>query len=652
MNRFFLFFSFIFIIKIIIAQSPQSFKYQAVVRDVSGQVIQNQNVSLRISILEGSVSGAVVYQEEHSAITNDFGLVNLQIGNGNVISGDFTTIPWGDNSYFVQIELDETGGTSYQLMGVSQLLSVPYAMYAEEAGMTDSTLWTKNGNSIYYNIGNVGIGEITPSGKLVVKSDSTASPNDDIFCVLNANGDTVLAVYQEGVRIWVQNDTSGAKATGNRGGFAVGGFNPSKSMNDEYLRVTSDSVRIYIKDDGSKATGNRGGFAVGGFSPSKNSFTDYFFNIEDIAGTEVINPSEPRILWYPQKEAVLAGRVLIESPDSVGINSVAIGYENKAIGNWSQALGYKTKSPGFYSSALGFYTNANGMYSISVGDSTKSVGMSSLALGLKAKAIGKGSVALGTEAADQSGLSLGNVTVANGDYSFAVGMGAVTTTNAIAGVSLGLNTTSDGYACSAIGANNYCSGLFSSAIGTHNHINGDYSLALGINDTVTTSNSMAIGFNNKVTGISSFALGTNVNASGMFSAVFGVNSEATGDYSTALGHFVSTNGHTGSWIFGDFSSVVTTNSTLDNQFMVRASGGYVFYANSTLAEANAVYISPLTGNVGIGISSPTQKLTVNDVMKLIPRTSPPSGATPGDIYFDGTTQKLMVYTTFGWQACN
>ncbi|MFH2141657.1 MAG: collagen-like protein, partial [Bacteroidota bacterium] len=146
MKRLGLLLFFVTLAIILSSQSPQSFKYQAVVRDAAGVVLQNQNVSLRISILEGSVSGSTVYSEEHSATTNDFGLVNLEIGNGNVVSGDFSIIPWGSDSCFVQIELDENGGTAFQLMGVSQLLSVPYSLYAERSGMTDSTIWKRNAN--------------------------------------------------------------------------------------------------------------------------------------------------------------------------------------------------------------------------------------------------------------------------------------------------------------------------------------------------------------------------------------------------------------------------------------------------------------------------------------------------------------------------
>ncbi len=131
--------------------------------------------------------------------------------------------------------------------------------------------------------GNIGIGTTTPETKLIVKGSSTTGIDEAIFAVQNTNGDTVFAVYPEGVRIWV-NDAGGSKANGSRGGFAVGGFNPAKAgLTNEYFRVTPDSVRVYIDDDyvSAKANGSRGGFAVGGFNPAKGAPTDHYLFVQD-----------------------------------------------------------------------------------------------------------------------------------------------------------------------------------------------------------------------------------------------------------------------------------------------------------------------------------------------------------------------------------
>ena len=116
----------IFAVRSLFAQPPQSFKYQAIARDNAGNLITNQNVSFRIRILQESITGNAVYVETHSALTNQFGLVNLEIGSGNVVSGNFANIRWQVGDYS-KVEMDAAGGNNYQLLGTSQLLSVPYA---------------------------------------------------------------------------------------------------------------------------------------------------------------------------------------------------------------------------------------------------------------------------------------------------------------------------------------------------------------------------------------------------------------------------------------------------------------------------------------------------------------------------------------------
>lgn len=112
------------------AQSPEAINYQGVARDASGTPIPNQAIGLQISIRGGSPSGTIQYQETHSITTNDLGLFTLQIGQGSVVSGTFATIAWSSNSHYVEVEMDPTGGTAYTSVGVSQLVSVPYALHA------------------------------------------------------------------------------------------------------------------------------------------------------------------------------------------------------------------------------------------------------------------------------------------------------------------------------------------------------------------------------------------------------------------------------------------------------------------------------------------------------------------------------------------
>ena len=121
---------FLFHLKEIIAQD--AINYQAVVRNNTGGAIANSNVNFRVSILTGSITGTSVYTETNSDNTNNFGLVNLQIGKGIVQSGSFASIDWSTQKY-MKIEFDATGGSNFIDMGTTQLLSVPYALYAKDA---------------------------------------------------------------------------------------------------------------------------------------------------------------------------------------------------------------------------------------------------------------------------------------------------------------------------------------------------------------------------------------------------------------------------------------------------------------------------------------------------------------------------------------
>ncbi|MBJ6367687.1 collagen-like domain-containing protein [Snuella sedimenti] len=108
--------------------------YQAIVRNSSDMILADQNVGVQISILQGSPSGTVVYAETQTPTTNANGLFSIEIGIGTLVSGNFSTIDWANNTYFIKTEIDPTGGTSYNITGTSQLASVPYALYAANSG--------------------------------------------------------------------------------------------------------------------------------------------------------------------------------------------------------------------------------------------------------------------------------------------------------------------------------------------------------------------------------------------------------------------------------------------------------------------------------------------------------------------------------------
>jgi len=129
------------------AQAPQATSYQAVIRNSSGNVLANQLVKVRFSIHDSAANGTVVYQETQSPTTNAQGLINLFAGQGTAITGTFAGINWGSKSKYLQTEIDITGGSNYTDLGTTQLMSVPYALYANNGNPNGNAV----GEMLYWN---------------------------------------------------------------------------------------------------------------------------------------------------------------------------------------------------------------------------------------------------------------------------------------------------------------------------------------------------------------------------------------------------------------------------------------------------------------------------------------------------------------------
>ena len=115
---------------ILFAQAPQKMSYQSVIRKTDGTLVAGTLVSIKTSILVGSTTGTASYVETQTTTTNSNGLATIEIGGGIPVTGTFSGINWGAGSHFIKTEIDPTGGTNYTISGTSQLLSVPYALYA------------------------------------------------------------------------------------------------------------------------------------------------------------------------------------------------------------------------------------------------------------------------------------------------------------------------------------------------------------------------------------------------------------------------------------------------------------------------------------------------------------------------------------------
>ncbi|NVO08394.1 MAG: tail fiber domain-containing protein [Bacteroidales bacterium] len=682
-----------FYANLVYSQAPQGISYQAVIRDSDGKPVASKNIGVRLTL--ENISGVAYYTETHSPTSTKEGVITLNIGNGAQVGiNTFANIPWKDGDIYVKIEIDPAGGNTYTPMGThTKLQSVPYALYANntkevvsQPNATDDEpiFVVKNkegkivfavyqtgvrvyvedtplkgakggfavgglsnqakGNVEYLRItsdsarifvnevsgakgakGGFAVGGLSNQAKgsitrnlMFVAPDSTRFYIDDLTTLKGAKGGfavgglsnqakggtyDILKVTSDSTRIYVSNSsTKGAKGgfavgglsnqsktgtsnnfmfigpdsariyiddsktiKGAKGGFAVGGLsNQAKGGSYDLLKVTTDSTRIYVSnnstkgakggfavgglsnqskagtnnnlmfigsdsariyiDDSTTPKGAKGGFAVGGLSNQAKGGSASYFNVSTNS-TGNIYPSEKRVMWYPLKNAFLAGQVIIEMPDSVGVNSFATGFESKAKGNYSQALGFKAIARGQYSTAIGYQALAHKNNSFAFGYQAKATSDDSYAFGSGAQASGNKSFAFGSVGIDSTGNVTGN-TKASGDYAYAFGLGSI----------------ASGKASLAFGANNIASGSFATAIGYKTNSGNWYSTAMGGYTTASGFYTVAMGFKTTASGIASCAFGNQSTASGVYSFACGDNAKALGARSVALGAFSNAQG--------------------------------------------------------------------------------------------------------------
>ena len=255
------------------AQSPDKLSFQAVIRDSIGGLVVNQSVGLRMSILQGSDSGSSVYTEIHSTTTNSSGLISIEIGGGTT-SNDFSSIDWSDGPYYLKREVDPAGGTNYLISGITQLLSVPYAMYATMADSalnapdTSSTNEIQNlsvsitGDTLYISDGNyVLVPGVSLANNKVWNKTYGGSESEKVWNIQITNdGGYILAGHTFG-------SSDGDVPNGNRGDWDIW-----------ILKVNSDGVIEWNKTYGGSGRDeawdlqktNDGGYIVAGSTNSSN----------------------------------------------------------------------------------------------------------------------------------------------------------------------------------------------------------------------------------------------------------------------------------------------------------------------------------------------------------------------------------------------
>ncbi len=640
-----------FVFYLLSSQIPQGFNYQAIVRNTAGEVLKDKPLKVTVAIKTALTGGIVLWEEYHNVTSNQFGLVSFAVGSGTYVSGvaSFDLIDWKAQPLYLKTTVEYPVGTVTE-MGTAPILSVPHSLVAKDVE--------------------------GPIERLGIRG-SESSVDSALFEVRNKIGQTVFAVYPEGVRVYVADGAKGKKggfAVGSfgegkaesqkylvvskdsirmyldsnpltkakKGGFAVGGYDMSKGLVQNYLDVSEDSVRIYI-DNNPLTKGKKGGFAVGSYDMSKNGIQN-FFNVA-IDTTGIIKPSQNRILWYPQKNAFMTGKVLIENKDSVGVNSFASGFESKAKGKYSQALGYKAIARGDYSTAIGKNAVAEKINSFALGEDAKAMNTESYALGRGANASGYRSFAFGSAGVDNDGNPT-EVARALGNYSFAIGQGSrsigdgsfalglADTSRGGFSTAIGYLTSSNGQFSTALGYIAYSKGRYSIAIGTDSKAIGQYSTALGSSSYAKGYTSVALGPSNAIgdrsvamgswansNGYASVAMGDGTFANGEFSFAAGNGTIASGQYSVAMGYNTKANG-TSSTTLGNNTTAASGYETVIGRFNTtytpisltgwNDSDRLFVIGNGTSSTLRCDALVVLkNGNIAIGHASPTQLLDVN-----------------------------------------
>ncbi len=319
------------------SQVPLGFNYQAIARDGTNNIIANQSMPARITLQTTLAGGTILYQETHAVTTNQFGLMTFVVGNGTPVSGTFSAINWQTQQVFIKTEI-QYPGPGYINMGTSQLRSVPYSMLAKDLE--------------------------GPLNKLGV-TGTTTNLDEALFEVKNNIGQTIFAVYNEGVRVFVDDGAKGGK-----GGFAIGGFGTAKAPSQEYLRVTRDSTRVYVNP---LAKGNKGGFAIGGFSAAKATVDNFLDLTKD-------NYFIGHQSGYKNKTGKFNSLIGYQSGYSNvdGMYNTMIGFESGYAANasYNSFFGYqsgKSNTSGSYNSFVGYrsgLSNTTGSNNVFLGFNT------------------------------------------------------------------------------------------------------------------------------------------------------------------------------------------------------------------------------------------------------------------------------------------
>jgi uncharacterized protein (TIGR02145 family) len=304
------------------AQTPQAIPYQAVARNAAGVPLSNQNIKVRFSIRDSLLSGTIVYRETHTTTTNSLGLFNLNVGMGSPVTGTFSGINWGENSKFLQVEMDPAGGNSFTDLGTQQMMSVPYALNAGSIKMKVSSI----GDSLFTGGGNF----------VIIPGVSAANSNS----VTDIDGN----VYQTvtiGNQVWMKENLKVQK-------FRNGDLIPNISDSIQWINLNSSAWCYY---------GNNSALNPG-YGKLYN-----FYVVQDSRGVCPVGWHVPTSSQWTQLEIHLG--LIDPQPIIRGINE-NVGGKLKSVTGWESPNTGATNQSGF-SAVGGGYRNDFGSFDILLG---------------------------------------------------------------------------------------------------------------------------------------------------------------------------------------------------------------------------------------------------------------------------------------------
>jgi trimeric autotransporter adhesin len=559
--------------QVIISQVPEKMSYQAVVRNVSGELVKSGPVGIRISILRGSVTGSAVYIETHTLNTNANGLVSLEIGGGSSSSGTFTGIDWSSGMYFIKNETDPNGGTNYTISGTSQLLAVPFALYAKRAenGFSGNYNDLTNRPVLFDgNWANINSKPSTLTGYGITDALSISHPANSITSTLLSNWNTAFS--------W---------------GNHVGLYRPISYV-PSWNEITSKPTTLagFGITDGVNTSGNQTIDGIKTFTGTISASNRAIINLanptngQDAATKSYVDSNQSPIIFQGVTQSI------------IGNNSPIInnGYRNVFIGKSSGMNNNSGTYNTFFGSEAGF-SNRIGNNNVAIGQNA-----------LRENDEGSENIAIGSNALEKNKVlipgSLGN----HGFGNIAIGFEAMRNAISFDNIAIGmasLRLITEGTANTALG------------IHTMSHMtSGGSNTALG-----------AAAMINSVSGNNNIAIGRDA------------GNEIAGSENVFIGNESGRINHGSANIFiGHLSGYGATWQNVSNRLIIHNA-------------FNGTDVPLIYGEFDNHLIRINGTLNIRDVLKLTPRASAPASPTEGDIYYNSTTHKLMVFDGSSWMAC-